>query len=298
VGAHQQPVLVARKAVYFIKDGQWNIFDYQPDYQYDSYNASVVITDIWLPLYGFGRKDEKFLLVHVQADAPHPQVATLVDPLTKKVIHPSMAKTASNGTVLLLGGNTIYTLRDGKLQEQRYLVVYKEELPWIKDFALADDGSLYVLADDTVEKITLDGKQTSTQLPAISVDDRWGGSYNSLEVDAHGRLWLTWYTDAIGVFQPEWNGIARQVVMYDKYNSNYQPNLDVNPFRTRDGRIWAAREHLVWIDSNATQLPSPLPDWLAQMRRPNLIMPIIFFIVSLVAAGFSRSSRLRVKNKR
>lgn len=298
VGTRQQPVLIADKAIYFTKDGQqWERIDYQAGYRLtDLNNTSTLTAESWLRLYNFDAKENKTLFVHIQADSLQPQVVTFVDPVTQKNITPFLIKTASNGTVLLEDDNLIYTLRDGKLQEQRYNAAPdKNKLLYINDFTLADDGNLYVLAEDSVERITPEGKQTFTQLPAIPQSDGWTGYYDSLVVDGHGRLWVSWSLYSVGVFEPNWNGTARRIVIYDRYNSNYQNTIRDSLFRTTDGRIWAAKNQLVWIDGDAAELPAPLPDWLAQIRRPGPITLIFGFAGLIPLIGISLRNVFRRK---
>ena len=62
--------------------------------------------------------------------------------------------------------------------------------------------------------------------------------------------------------QPVWGGVAELVVQYNKENSNYPRYVRSSPVLGADGKVWVSSEDLYWIDSTASELPRPMPDWL------------------------------------
>jgi hypothetical protein len=277
VNSHRQPVLVAERAVYSLKDEQWQKTNYDAGYSSflsRAHSASIVANEAWVPLYS-GEKDT-LLLVRIQADAPQPQVITLLDPITQQPVKPETLETTPDGTVLLKANNIIYLLRNGELQKQHYPVAIKNELR-IDDFTLAADGNLYVLLaqfsdpEGFIEKIDTKGEQVFTQLQSLPQGTGPTQHYDSLKVDTRGRVWVAGnLPDFVSVVEPQWGGMAHEIVKYDEYNSNYHNGLDNNLLLTSDGRIWAAKTSLIWIDSNAVELPASLPDWLARIRHPEI----------------------------
>jgi hypothetical protein len=228
------------------------------------------------------------VLIHIQADAPQPQVITLIDPTTQKPLDPQRVKTTPDGQVQLQAGNIIYLLRNGELQKQRYPMIVTDQLT-VEDFTLANDGTVYVLlvglsgVDSLVEKIGVDGRQVFTKLPSHHQAEQGREDYYSLEVDVRGRLWVAGGIPSfVRVMEPNWAGLAHEIVEYNQYNSNYQNGLESNLLRTSDGRIWAAKYHLVWTDSNVDDLPPPLPDWLAWARQPESTLPFVLALSFLV----------------
>lgn len=276
VDSHGQPVLLTRENVQLLKDGQWQKQNYGIGYRSSPYSYNtlfVFANDCWMTIDNIIESPSKELLVHIQADDPKPQVVTLLDPVTQKSLTPESILTAADGTTLLRQNNIIYLLRDGKVQPQRY-IASSQALDQIADFTLTDDGTVYVLfsagygSDNFVEKIDAQGTHVSTRLPLLQQGNGHYLRYNSIEVDVHGRLWITGTVPSfVSVVEPSWGGQGREIVKYDRYNSSYQDGLYTELLRTQDGRMWSADHYLVWVDSNAAQLPMPLPDWLAALRN-------------------------------
>ena len=63
--------------------------------------------------------------------------------------------------------------------------------------------------------------------------------------------------------QPVWGGIAELIIRYNGDNSNYPKYVRSSPVLGVDGKVWVSDEDLFWIDSTASELPRPMPDWLA-----------------------------------
>ena len=308
-GAQGQPLLVAVHSAYFPVHGQWEKLAYPAGNSAMNglQDASVLTAEIWLPL---DIPDSGFrnALLHIQADPPQAQLVTLPDPATQEAIDVGKIVITADGTALAEGNNIIYLVQKGIVQKQRYPLAVQDQRV-IVDFTLADDGAVYALSLDfsrsegAVERIGRDGRQTYTQLPVLHpTEDGLSRNYRSIEIDARGRLWVAGsYPRLVGIYKPVWGGTAIEIIEYDEYNSNYQNDLSDQLLRTSDGRIWlASYSHLIWIDSNAADLPAVLPDWLARLRHYDvefsIVMALGFMILLLSAAFLLTSPRLRRKN--
>lgn len=287
--SHQQPVLVTNSGFHVLKDGVWQKQDFQADTLKYLFARNM--------LFGFtnehwGLSKDGKSLIHIQPDSLKLQTVPLLDPVTQKSLTLDQVKIAVDGTALVLANNTIYLLRNGEIQQQVYPIARQNTLD-IADFVLTHDGNMYVLfsqyphLESFVEIIDSQGRQTLTQLPVPYDEYELLQAYKSLAVDVHGRLWLTEHGDVMHVFEPVWDGSARELVRYDEYNSNYESD---NLLYTSDGRIWAVSDgvsdHLIWIDSNATELPKPLPTWIADIRQNSLRLLIFILIFGLIYAVF------------
>lgn len=302
VNSQQQPVLVTGQSIHFLKDGQWQKQGYGKDYQslFSSItNIAILANEYWISLDHRGAMNNEKLFVHIQADTPQPTVIKLIDPTTQKTLAPQRAEIAADGTPLLLENDTVYSLRNGAVQ-QHYSFTNTNNNTYVSDFTMSDDGNVYALlnafdSEAFVGRIGQEGKSTVTQLPSFSQQNGPNQHYRSIQVDAYGRLWVAGaYPDFVKILEPVWGGVAHEIVTYDSYNSNYENDLDVHLLRTTDGRIWAAKNHLIWMDSNARELPRPLPEWLAQMRHIEIIGPaqigfnILAVILTLIVAQRQR----------
>jgi len=299
--AKQEPVLIAHHSLYSLNNGAWQRQAYPDGYSgLDGLTtASARSSEGWMVLSGFKRPSQ---LVHVQAGDPVPQKVDL--PGTVGQADPSQVRTLTDGTVLVQAANVIYVLRNGAWQKQDYPLERKDEL-YIRDFTLADDGNAYVLlwrldkSEGFIVRIDPQGHQLRTQIPALTGLETTGDpSYTSLVIDARGRVWVAGgVPDFVRVFEPAWGGVAREIVEYDEYNSNYQEDFENGLLRTADGRIWAAHNRLIWIDSNAADLPAPLPRWLARLRQPGGQLPFLILAVLMSATSIVLSIVILWRNR-
>lgn len=127
-----------------------------------------------------------------------------------------------------------------------------------------------------------------------------GNYYQGMVVDSHDRLWFqtSQYLDA---FELNSTGTLNGVVRYTSNNSNYQngfaqTELDLQP----DDRLWSAGREVAWIDTNATELPRPLPDWLSNLasQEATLIWLTLSFIISITSVLITLTTRSRMATAR
>jgi hypothetical protein len=127
-------------------------------------------------------------------------------------------------------------------------------------------------------------------------------NYRSIEIDECGRAWLSGAVYrrqsadvgifeglVLDVFELTADSQARRLVRYTADNSNYQGGHSMSFSGVRlgiDGRMWAADERLVWLDSTARDLPSPLPDWIVAVtsHEVGLILLLSSSVVLVVYA--------------
>ncbi len=206
----------------------------------------------------------------------------------------------ADGSVMVLAKSddqsALYALVDGRWQEPHYPI----EMPpsaEVLDFAVAPDGQIWtLLAISQDQSFFLGNLDLATMTWAWSqIDPTYGPydeGYRSIEVDSWGRVWLNgshgkgeiWHGVLLAVFEAIPGSDAKRVVRYTTHNSNYQSNSHSLLFGP-DGRVWSADKTLVWIDSNAQNLPRPLPDWTVELAsREN--QPIGFLIYFVTIAIF------------
>jgi hypothetical protein len=77
------------------------------------------------------------------------------------------------------------------------------------------------------------------------------------------------YGGGVTVLRPVWSGVAEFVVQYNKENSNYPRSGRSSFVLDADGKVWVSSEDLYWIDSTASELPRPTPDWLMDISDPD-----------------------------
>lgn len=307
VDSKQQPVLVGQDNLYVPAGTAWGKIPYPAGYSADLdrlSTASNLSNEIWAVLTN-QELDHPDLLIHIQADHPQPQPVELADPETHQLIRPQKIVPAPDGSFLLQDGKRIYVIRNGTIQ-LHYDVMTRDQLG-IEDFTLLNNKELYVLLssfpaqEGSVERIDAQGQPTLTQLPMVAAEPNGPERfYESIEVDSHGRLWIGGnYPYFMAVFEPDWQGTARKMVEYNEYNSSYQNGgYGSDVVMSSDGRIWSADDRLVWIDSNAAELPEPLPDWLAKARQDFVLSRIaIALLVLSVLSNYLLLLPTRAKKK-
>lgn len=170
----------------------------------------------------------------------------------------------------------------------------------VVDFAVSPSGVLWTLirANDRVYTVARWDNENTTwarySLPVLeSALDVW--YEGRIEVDAHERIWLPGsyttrirrHVDMIRVFEPDADQELRQVIHYTEYNSNYQ-SFPFSLYYAPDGRLWNKGGKLVWIDTQMSDLPRPLPNWVTALEESGwkYAFKIGFLIINFVFLVF------------
>ncbi len=239
---------------------------------------------MWLDEFGFGIVTNLYTFdLSTGETTPIPLPASAIEaglkPFTKHKL--------LNNDLLVLFKNEeqkrIYHLRENGWQESGYSI--PESVSDIDDYTLDTNGQLWALSSNVEAKAYSIGKLNPEagiwqwySLPMNpQYKDQWGNEYQTLEIDARGRFWLEGslprenWENYLVVFDLTAEGQLHEIVRYTADNSNYQSryNMTLGP----DGRIWAAKDTLVWIDSHAIDLPRPLPGWIVFALTPWVTLP-------------------------
>jgi len=265
-----QPTIIADESNYTWQDGRWLQWKYFGVYHAVIYDEKSVVStaeNAWLILHGDHKPN---VLVRAAGGEPGADVIELPESAVQKGYEPYSLSILPDETVLVHAGNEnetrIFLLRDGQWLEKSYDVPF--DAYQVQDFVIDDTGHLFILYAIRVEEAVSffvqiqDDKSTLvTELPRL--DEKY--SYDFLLVDPLGRLWASGdsYRSEVAVMQPVWGGIAELIIRYNGDNSNYPKYVRSSPVLGVDGKVWASDEDLFWIDSTASELPRPMPDWLA-----------------------------------
>ena len=221
--------------------------------------------------------------------------------------------------VLMTGENQIrlYLLRDDEWLEPGY-PVFMPSPAGVSDFTVDSAGRIWLLLAVGPGKYALgrfDPETTAWDWGELESEQDFYGYYRSMEVDERGRAWLSGavyrkQSAGVGVFEGlvldvfelTADGQARRFVRYTADNSNYQSSYSMSYSGAHlgvDGRMWAADDRLVWVDSTAHDLPNPLPDWIvAVTSREGRLILLSFSLVVLVMYAVVYALVWRVKRSR
>jgi streptogramin lyase len=300
----EQPVVIYRNGILHFQDNAWHLTALPPKYEpldlEVSYRGDFVIQDnVWLVTKISGQETTELL----KLDLVNGSISTipLPDMAKQQGLAPETIRQAPNGEVLVLmsgeAGDWIYLLHE-KGWKQNYPVSNPEHT-WIRDFSLDGQGQVWVLCqnildeDGFVERISPSSEIVKTFIPTNS-----NSGYETIVADAHGRIWAAnGFPHTVTVFEPVWGENARTIIQYNDQNSGYQPALNATIVKGPDGRIWAADDALVWIDSNVQELPQTLPYWLANLKSLQAlgVFMIFYVIVCAVYVGVTIIHRRKMK---
>jgi hypothetical protein len=218
--------------------------------------------------------------------------------------------------VLMTGENQVrlYLLRDGEWLEPGY-PIFMPSPAGILDFATDSAGRIWLLLAVGSGKYALgrfDPETTAWDWGELESEQDLYRFYRSMEVDERGRVWLaglasrkqsagvaTFAGLILDVFELTADGQARRIVCYTTDNSNYQSGYSMNYGGTHlgvDGRMWAAEDRLVWVDSTAHNLPDPLPDWIVAVTSGDARLILLSFslvVLVMYAAVYALAQRAR-----
>ncbi|HNE67569.1 MAG TPA: hypothetical protein PLE39_04265 [Anaerolineales bacterium] len=263
-----QPTLITGEINYTWQDGKWLQWKYFGVYKAAIYRKRFVSTteQAWLVLYGDNKPN---VLVGAIAGRPGVDVIQLPESAVQKGYEPYSLSILADETVLVHAGNEnearIFLLKDGQWLEKSYDVPF--DFLQVKDFIVDDVGRLFIFYTTQTEEVESyfvqiqdDEKALITEIPLLGEFS----DYDSLLVDSHDRLWILddSYGGGVTVLRPVWSGVAELVVQYNKENSNYPRSGRSSFVLDADGKVWVSSEDLYWIDSTASELPRPMPDWL------------------------------------
>ncbi|MBN1976646.1 MAG: hypothetical protein JW918_04515 [Anaerolineae bacterium] len=205
--------------------------------------------------------------------------------------------------VLMTGGSQVrlYLLRDGEWLEPG-CTVFTPSPARVSSFAVDSAGRIWLLLDAEPGKYDLgrfDPETATWDWSEFESGQDFYRDYESIEVDERGRVWLSGSAYrrrganvgifeglVLDVFELTADGQAHQLVCYTPDNSNYQGGHSMSFSGVRlggGGRLWAADDRLVWLDTTARELPSPLPDWILPLTGTEA--RLILLLGTLVAMG-------------
>ncbi len=175
---------------------------------------------------------------------------------------------------------SVYTLADSKIQQSSNLDTTVDSLGQIWLLLSSYDDKLFSVARYNPTTLAWE----TTELP-----EHWKGelqkSYEQLEVDALGRMWLLGRAEErfnesfIAVVQPSWGGLSKDLVTYT-HNNSAVDELFFTIQMGNDGRIWM-KESARFMNGNAEKLPRPLPDWYSKLGFQ--FGMLIVYILALLA---------------
>ena len=218
--------------------------------------------------------------------------------------------------VLMTGENQVrfYLLRDDGWLEPGY-PIFMPSPAGVSSFAADSTGRIWLLLDAGSGKYALgrfDPETTAWDWSELEGEQDLYKDYRSMEVDERGRVWLsgsayrkqsadvaTFAGLVLDVFELTADGQARWLECYTPDNSNYQGGYSMSFSGTRlgvDGRMWAADERLVWLDSTVRDLPNPVPDWVLSLTgtRSRVIFPLCSLgVVIIYVAVYAVAQRAR-----
>jgi hypothetical protein len=200
----------------------------------------------------------------------------LPEPAVKLGMKITEIRTAVDGSALVLASGKdqcrLYFFDDGQWHENVLTFDTLKSCP--DEFTLDPQGHVWVLSLEDINQNTndytykigkhdFDSQAWTWYTVTLSSKDALNGyhSIQSLTVDGRERLWLR-ADRQVDVWEPLADGTLQRIVQYTSENSGY-PGYGNNLYQNRDGRIWIAGGKLAWIDSNAENLPRPLPDWIS-----------------------------------
>ena len=288
-----QPTLIGSEVNKTWQNGAWTQWKYYGAYSLIPITGYFVNTNekAWLVLSGGnGERD----LVVATAGKTSVDLIKLPEFAEQRKYQPALVSLLPDETVLVLAGNKeeskVFLLKDGNWLEKSYQVPFSN-INRVQGFTLDASGRLYLLfyEDFKDKRFVVEMVDGETVTATHFVSD---SSLSYLLIDAGNRVWvfLESYGGGVMVLQPVWGGEAELVAFYSENNSNFPAYLRSAPEISADGKIWVLGGQLLWLDGTASELPRPLPDWLADfsdigsLKKMYYFMwtAFVFFIGSLV----------------
>ena len=217
--------------------------------------------------------------------------------------HPDPTKTFfdgfqvnADGSLLVeiegVDGIYLYVYDDGKWIESGYFLDDKGWTPDSMDYCLDSDGTPWVLREfiDGFQVGYFSLEKANWEWISLNPYSAKSEEYYALQIDKRGRLWLQGdidFDDFVRVYEVLSGGLY-EIVEYNEYNSNFQSEFLIT--LGSDGKMWSAGDTLTWIDSNAPDLPRPLPEWIAVFGTfPVKITIQILFILAMLLVVFAQA---------
>lgn len=288
-----QPIVWFYYGAAHYRQGKWN---YVP-FSFSEYATNDIVTvgeRGWMIVSGEQKETPRLFSLGAISGAV--QEIPLPSSALQAHLEPSSLRVAPNGTILVAMENDqaarIYLLtQENHWQAQEY-PVNRDESFWLHSFFLDSHDAMWVLWGDSkndqisVQKIMPDGSFANSRLPVKKEESGFiPGFYDSLLIDQHQRVWVTTFADPaiMAVFEPIWNGDAIEVVHYSPENSNYAGHNGFNhPALDSNGIIWSLETGVSTLDSNLSDLPAPIPDWLGAWNIWLFVFAPAFVIVALL----------------
>lgn len=296
------PILwLETRILYF--DGEWKSIDYPSRPETYGYLHMFAVKGAQA-LYIENVKQSANKIILMDATSGNSKEILLPETAIQEKLSPIQVKLAANGEfIVLMNGETgiqAYLLSENGWNDHRYRSSFLP-LTFMNDMFLDQHGSLWLLDDQNVEKVTLDGVNFMTRLPSPhNGTDR----YEYLIVDSHERLWVQGsYPEFMAVFQPSWNDEAVELQYYMAINSNFNPgSQDNGPVMTPEGIILSPGYFITSMDTNVETPPVPFP-WLGtqdplKLQFILLIYQIVLFIFMLGNTVLLMRSQSYVPNHR
>jgi hypothetical protein len=301
------PIVWADNSVYIAVNDGWKWIPYT-----DSLDLGIIFSDS----IAFGEQawtiDEQGRILKINALTGAWSIIDLPPSALEQKVQPKSLKLTTHGNILVLMQNDnisyVYLLSfDDTWKSQKYSIITSHNIS-IDDYFLDDHNSLWVLSEEDdkcfVQKIDLNGALLLTQLPTPQ-EAHGRRHYYYFMVDSAERLWtVPGFPLFIAVFHPVWNNTAEEVMHYTEANSNFQTGISGRPALLPDGTIWSMGRRLSRMDTNLTELPSPLPNWFAAwdwslirigVMVVQFLVSIIFYRLSVKPPLFQKRTALAEK---
>ncbi len=214
-----------------------------------------------------------------------------------------------------------YRLQEDGWQEPGEVIEQPAPKLFISDLTLDSTGQIWALSSRYDNEAWIGKLDSMTEkwdwhrLPPFddAVADQWV-DYRNIQVDNLGRVWIEGYEHGenyinfVAVFELTLDDRVNEIVRYTTDNSNYQQGLSDTGLRFGpDGRMWSADDTLTWIDSNAPELPQPLPAWVDIVSSLKvawiwnvvyLVVGMIYFFTAILYSIFQVSMLYRMKTRK
>lgn len=262
------PIIWMESGVFHYNHGTWETIPYADGLKLGDWNSRGIVSGE----YAWAIEKDSLLLLKIDALTGNWSQVPLPPSAIQQNLSPQSIRRAANGETLILMQNgtsaRVYRFIDEQWQAQEYLVILPDEQSRVWDYFLGVDGTLWTLIESQdkafVEKMSTGGQFQVTKLPQSQLDDEFI-SYRQLIVDSNERLWVSGdYPYFMAVLLPTWQGEAREIEFYTEKNSNFQGYK--SSFLSPDGKIFTFNQMITSIDTRLETLPSPLPDWFANIN--------------------------------
>lgn len=284
-------------------DGEWKSIDYPSKPETYTYLRMFAVNGPQA-LYIEDIKQSANKIILMDATSGNPKEIALPETAIQEKLSPIQVKLATNGDfIVLMDGETgiqAYLLSENGWNDHRYRSSFLP-LTFMNDMFLDQQGSIWLLDDQNVEKVTQDGVNFTTQLPP---PHSGANRYEYLIVDSRERLWVQGgYPEFMAVIQPSWNADAAELQYYTTTNSNFSSGVQNNgPVMTTDGIILSPGYSITSMNTNLETPPVPFP-WLGTQDKLKLqflllIYQSILFVPLLVNMVLRLKAKPRVPNHR